>query len=351
MLNVRLHRSFASFGAVTLIVACAKFEAADEGPGTGPDGGSDGGPPPAAEDCVDGRDENGDGNPDCAEPTCLPHARCVPSPTTLGAWEGYSTLVDEGPCPSELPTSVDAFRADTDKPQCGACSCEAKTSCDMPVIVTEGAIDCQQGLLTFEATPDQCSTISKTALGYATRWSVPSTGGTTCAAITSGETVMPTAKYRPVKVCTGVGRFGVGCPTGQVCAKRTKLCVSKAVEADTREVCPPDFPIAEIVLPKDGDPEAAFVDDRSCTACTCAPAIGGGCDRTLALYGQNGCGGAAGPVVKSGSCETASCGGGGCNSGRLTVTARPGTCGKGQAAPKGGVKLTSAGRQYCCNAP
>ena len=336
--------------AITLVVACAKFEAADE-PGTSSGSGPDGGPPPAAEDCVDGRDENGDGNPDCAEPTCLPHARCVPSPTTLGAWEGYTTLVDGGgACPPELPTAEDAFRADAERPQCATCTCEPKTSCDAAVLVAQGPIDCQQGLLPFEATPGVCRAVPKPAGGSATAWSVPSTGGTTCAAVTSGTTVAPSAKYRPVKVCSGVGRFGVGCPVGQVCAKREKLCVSKAVPPGTREACPPEFPIAEMVLPKDADPEGGFVDTRGCSACSCAPATGGGCDRTLALFGQAGCSAAADPTIKNKTYERASCPGG-CNSALLTVTARPGTCGKGLSEATGGVALTVAGRQYCCNAP
>lgn len=339
-----------------MLVACAKFEAAEEGSSSGTSGTSgggastDAGPPPAAEDCFDGRDENGDGNPDCAEPTCAPHARCVPSPTTLGAWEGYSTLVDDGACPAELPASEEAFRADPDKPKCAACSCEAKTNCDVPVSITQSPFSCQEGILPFEATPDLCRNIPKPAGGAASSWLVPSTGATTCAAVTSGETVIPSAKFRAVKVCTGPGRFGVGCPAGQACAKRIKLCVSKAIEAGARVACPPDFPIAELVLPKGGDPESAFVDTRTCTACKCGPATGGACDRTLTLYGQNGCAGAAGPAVKSGACETASCGNG-CNSGLLTVVARPGTCGKGESEARGTVNLATTGRQYCCNAP
>lgn len=353
--DVRLRHSVICSLAVTLVVACAKFEAAEEGTRSADDGGvvgPDGGPPPATEDCVDGRDDNGDGNPDCAEPTCLPHARCVPSPTTLGAWEGYTTLVhDGGPCPPELPTSQDAFRADTDKPTCAVCTCEAKTTCDQQVSVAQSHFDCNQGVLPVDVTPNVCRAVTDPAGGPAVAWLVPATGGTTCAVVTSGETVRPSAKYHTVKVCSGAGRFGIGCPAGEVCAKRTKLCVSRAVEPGTRAECPPAFPIAEIVLPAGGDPDAAFNDDRDCTPCKCGPAVGGSCNRKLALFGQAGCSAQPGPTVTSGSCQQASCTGNGCKSVLLTVTPQPGTCGKGESAPKGGVTLGVAGRQFCCNAP
>lgn len=102
---------------VFVAVACSSFSATEEQPGgVGADGGS--GPSPANEDCLDGRDDNGDGAGDCADPSCAPYVHCVPAVDAPSGWEGYSSIVASGACPPDMPTGDDAWQADDTKPTC-----------------------------------------------------------------------------------------------------------------------------------------------------------------------------------------------------------------------------------------
>lgn len=339
-----------------VVAACSSFEAAEPPgstsggrPGSSGGAGADAGPPPANEDCLDGRDDNGDGSGDCADPSCAPYVHCVAAPDAMPGWEGYATLVTAGDCPPEIPAGEDAWQADGAKPACAKCECQANVDCSGDVSVTESPFaGCSQGTLAASFSGTSCAPIPVPAGGAAKYWAVPANGTSSCQVVETGATTLPATKHQPVRVCTGA-KLGVGCPAGQVCAKRssTPLCVARPVTAGADTTCPTAFPVAHVVAPKSADPDVAFTDDRACSPCTCTSTKGGRCNRVLSLFSDANCGTLA-ATAQSGLCINAVCNGG-CDSGRMEATAVPGTCAASGGAASGGVTLAVNGRQYCCD--
>src|SRR5690606_22930607 len=80
------------------LVALAGCSARDEEPGGGGGGGET-----SADACSDGRDNDGDGLTDCAEPACTVHAWCGGGTDAGGAVDGGGAGADSGPRPDGGP--------------------------------------------------------------------------------------------------------------------------------------------------------------------------------------------------------------------------------------------------------
>jgi hypothetical protein len=185
--------------------------------------------------CFDGLDDNGDGNPDCADPSCASLAVCVPQ--VPAGWAGYTALYEgtsPGPsaCAEPYPTMVAAGNADPmgAPAACTACSCGAPA----------GGV---------------CPAAGGMAITQAATW----------------------------------GRYGVACermPDAAAGCTTADSCVPRSPTALTAGIC----------IHHDGDipcPSSRFsdrhvlygmlADTRACTACSCGVPMGGAC---LASGGQ-----------------------------------------------------------------
>lgn len=312
--------------------------------------GPDGGPPPAAEDCLDGRDDNNDGTTDCEEPTCGPYVRCVPDPSAVPGWSGYSTVTTEPACPPEIPGSTDVWEANNRPASCPLCQCTAKGVCGTSVSVAESIAAGCMTITPFSVDLNgSCQPVPAGAGGNGNHWQMNDPGSGACVAADAGAPVQPAA-HHAAHACSAA-RLGGGCPSGQVCAKRGApgLCVSRASGSGPAAQCPAQFPIAHLTVPQTTDPAAAFVDRRACSTCSCGGTpSGGACTVTLSLYSDTNCGTFKGTVV-SGGCNPLSCGATACKGATATVAYTPGTCTAAGGAPSGTVELASPGTQYCCD--
>jgi hypothetical protein len=334
------------------IAACGSFGAA--GPaGSGPgsdDAGADA-PPAAAEDCLDGTDENNNGKTDCEEPSCAPYARCAPAPTAYPGWAGYATVVPAAaPCPKDLPVSAEAWAADDDAATCPTCKCQAQVTCPSSANVGESAIaGCNQGVLPFTANTTCTAVPALTAAQTARYWIYAAEPTGTCVSTTVDSPTPAATKHHAVRVCSGP-RFGGGCPPDQVCAPvaSSGLCLSRPTQSGLL-ACPAAFPVLRLTAPKEADPEAAFADQRACAACSCdAKPKGVTCAVKLDLYSDASCATNKGSVA-SGVCSDVSCNGV-CKSAKLTATqTSSGTCGASGGGATGKVELAVPGTQFCCD--
>jgi hypothetical protein len=336
-----------------VLVGCANeqftaVQAADasvEG-GTDADGGAP--PPPAAEDCLDGQDNNSDGKMDCAEPTCAPYARCVGEPSALPGWTGYTTLVTNGACPAEIPGAAEVWVADERSATCAACRCDATGNCSTSVSVAESiAAGCTTVTPFTVDSAGGCQSVPAGAGGNGAFWQMANPGGGLCVAAPVTPPSLPAAHH--AAIACSAARLGGGCAPGQGCAKlgAPGLCVSRAAGSGPPAACPAQFPIAHMVVPRTADPATSFVDRRGCSSCGCAGApTGGGCTATLSLYSDTTCGTLKG-TVKSGACNPLSCGTA-CKGAKVAIQYAPGTCTANGGAPTGVVELATAGTQYCC---
>jgi hypothetical protein len=353
VVKVKPRRRYGLAAVVGVLAAsCGSFDAASTPDESGTPGADGGGPAPPAEDCLDGRDDNDDGKRDCEEPSCAAYVRCVPGPGALPeGWAGYVSLVENGDCPADAPSGSDVFAASVEPASCGACKCEASISCAGTVSLEESIVSTCQTVLPFGLTIGACGTIPDASGGPAKWWRMPNVGNATCTATTDPPT-LPT-KYRRARLCTGA-RIGAGCPSGQVCASSAGsgaaagTCISRPHPGGAPVACPPAFPVAHLVAAADRDPESAFSEKRSCSACTCGKSTGASCNAVLSLYPDDTCTTVKATVSGTG-CHPVDCGSKGCGSGRIDVTPQAGTCAAQSGAPTGSVELSGAGQQLCCD--
>lgn len=179
--------------------------------------------------CFDGLDDNGDGRPDCADPSCASLGLCVPQVPT--GWSEYAALyvgASPGPstCTEPYPTMVSAGNADPKgaPASCTACSCgpQAGGSC-------------------------------------------PPTGGT---AITQAATW-----GRHGAACERMPDAATGCTGADRCVPRSPIGLTAGVciQHDGDIPCPSGSFSDRHVL------YTMLADTRGCAACSCGPPVGGAC--------------------------------------------------------------------------
>jgi len=277
----------------------------------GAQGGSGGAPP--VEDCLDGIDNDGDGDVDCKDSECLPDFECVPAiPVGWGAigyaalYQGASQALPACPTYADDIAYEGGASLDPGNASCTACSCGAPTgqSCTLtvdldvprvgfqPLQVSNkpcGQVGTELSTLTV---PDpwgggcfQQDTLPAgvTCMGDDCNASVnsgaPTVSGGSCAP-GGGSPVLDTPAFSLAARACRVGLAGGGCDGTDVCMPRpttpfeSRVCVGRAGD----EVCP-GGPFTERFLFHEG-----FDDSRDCTSCTCDAPTGGACEITYGVY-------------------------------------------------------------------
>lgn len=267
------------------------------------------------EDCLDGADNDGDGDTDCADSECSPDFECVP-PVPAG-WQGHFHVSrTDHPTP---PPACDGgsnpavfFAGPAGPAECSACSCGA----------LQGAT-CSAPQLSCWAGSTSCS-------GSATDWTPALADGqchkpgnllgfsqTLSCSITAPSQVIDKGSCAPSGVDfpnketwqNQVGACdlpeGGGCGGAQACVPKAAgapaeaLCISKAGDVD----CPAG-PYSQKAVTFTGG-----TDERSCSACTCGDgdsACNGG---SYTVYDPDQCGnnGNENPAtISSASCQNVS---------------------------------------------
>jgi hypothetical protein len=294
--------------------------------------GSGGGAP---EDCLNGADDDGDGNIDCADPKCALDYECVdPAPSgwtapgLVALYEGSSSQSPPS-CPAEMGTKVYGGKTGFNAPaSCSPCGCappagqDCKLTTDLNPSVSGIQAMQVSNMPCFQAAT-QLNTLTvpdpwagacfhqetlpggQTCNGQPCNTSVQSTlptvSGGTCTP-TGGAADGPAPTWSSAAVaCTG-SRFGGGCQNGRVCAPKPKtpfkshVCVEQSGDVS----CPSGSAYSnKNVYYQD------FDDQRDCTACQCGSASGGSCEITLSLWSDPSLGTCTTPAAsfKAGQCQ------------------------------------------------
>jgi hypothetical protein len=233
------------------------------------------------EDCLNGADDDGDGDVDCADADCGRYA-CVEVPE---GWRGPVVLY-EGPesstlaCPDGFSGLEDVGGREVDAPAtCSRCACgESDVACSpSPLIVYQGDA-CDGPRSPSVQLPGVCSPL---AGGFEPRSygaEAPSFDASPCAP-SGGEPTGPLAVFQTQGRVCAIAMGGGGCTTGGVCAPgeisapfQGTVCIS----SDGDQRCPGGFGDRHLFA-------RGIMDERRCTPCTCgAPLVT--CTATTTLY-------------------------------------------------------------------
>ena len=335
------------------------------------------------EDCLNGTDDNGDGDIDCADALCGDFSCVSAVPAT---WTGHFVLFDGPPgmdpdCPESFPGTTNGFLGNgslvAPAALCSACTCGGPTgqTCNTPteVMVLDAALNVNCG----EAVPNSINCGGALTLGppngtcfidfilpgvstcgpgsgmmcdmgsspcnAATLADAPTVTGGTCA-VGGGVATVPNASWMNLgRGCGDPAAAGQGCNGTQVCLPKpdapyeSGVCISKLGD----NACPPGAFAEKHLFYQE------FTDTRGCTGCSCGNPSGSTCAATVQLYSDNLC-----------NNETASFVAGGCDNltgnpdvrgRRLTTTQPPtgGSCAAAGGQPTGGTTPTMA-TTFCC---
>jgi hypothetical protein len=295
------------------------------------------GPQGNESDCLDGIDNDNDGQTDCADPDCAAGYECVERAPASA--EGYFRLRKNAagatvlPCPSGAAALVIA--ADLASGECTACSCGplAGAACGYPQIHHwQNSQDCQAGTesdITSKVGKPGCYSGSGSG-NHAVKIVGPAsvTGAGSCTP-SAGALVSPKPWASQIEACAEP-RTGGGCQGGSVCVPRAPPGFAAKV---CHRLVSGDCGAATAVI---GHSDAK--DQRACGACACAPggtSCGGG---SYTFYGNtqscdSGCGSPL-KVHPDGKCYPYSAG----------VTSKPYSV-EAEAASAAGGKCTASGGQ------
>ncbi len=260
------------------------------GQSTGGSGGQGlGGAAPDAggvEDCTNGKDDDGDGKTDCADPKCNAGFTCAPV-APAGGWSGPAWLFDGAT--ASAPSCAGAFGAKAyegfrDMAQvpalCGQCACEAATGTCAPgsLFAYDDAACSQQGGGHGQTPASQCVDLSAPLTTSSYKAAPPVFSNGSCKANKPGSS-KPAPTWATTGLVCGGPTPGGGCDAqGEVCAPRpappfgASLCIWGAGAKD----CPAAYPQKHTFW--DG-----ATDGRECSPCACGVAAGS-CTATTTVY-------------------------------------------------------------------
>jgi len=327
-----------------------------DGGGQGGSGGqtsssSSSGGPVDPEDCLDGLDNDKDGNIDCADSDCTVGFTCTDEPpqgwSSVALEQGMgappvATPCDGGAKPEELLTGP------AGPPECSACSCGPLmgTTCKAPPLACfVGSVGCNLGQQdwTDDFPNGDCA---KPDIGFAVTLSCRLTG---MASVAEPGSCAPSMSDFPNKdtwagwanACAVKTSAG-GCAAGTVCAPKPGASQSLCVRHDGQHACPAGW--------TNVDAYSGATDDRTCADCSCtasATCTGG----TYQVFDLDGCapGGSSNPItIDNMMCRNVS---GQLDSNSWSVRRNPpvvgGNCAAQGGEPKGSVQPTGA-VTFCC---
>lgn len=254
-----------------------------------------------AEDCVNGKDDDGDGAIDCADPDCSPAFTCVANAPP--GWSGPAAFYEGNPastpaCPGMHPTATPLGNSGlTATPAlCSACTCGAPSGqCSLqPLSLESDGCAASVGFVT-QPLPGACLPIAPPDTTKAMRASPPAYAGGVCGASNVTVTRPPAAWQSAGLACSG-GGIGGGCGAKASCAPAAKapfatsLCVFRSGDI----ACPATFPQKHTFV-------NSVDDTRGCSPCACgAPAVT--CEAVTTVHGDPSCNGASTEIPNDGSC-------------------------------------------------
>jgi len=241
------------------------------------------------EDCLDGLDNDLDGDIDCADSDCTTGFTCTDEAPT--GWTSVALEQGMGAAPMPMPCpdgtiEESLFTGPAGPAECSACTCGALAgnTCNAPTIACfPGSNNCGSG---------QQDWTNNFANGNCAKPDIGFTGSLSCR-LTSAATVGQSGACPPsmsdfgnkdtwagwVQSC-GIKTGNGGCGTGKVCTAKPLDTQSLCIRQDGQQMCPGGWNPVEAYL--------GGVDDRSCAACSCtsnASCTGG----TYQVFDSNGC--------------------------------------------------------------
>jgi len=217
-------------------------------------------------DCLDGKDNNGDGLADCADPTCAPMVACVPAPP-VGDELG---LLQAAACPTTFPTT-EVQHQGLNAPSCGTtgCTCDPILNCQVS-LDTSGSTTCN-GVTNFMQTIPIDLAQGTSAYGTCTNYNGTVIAATRLDSISSTTTCTHAGATTPPAVSWGTNsNFCAGARTSATCANAQEVCAAKPPAGETMCV---RVPQAGASCPAGFAGQSAtwysqVLDSRSCT-CGC----------------------------------------------------------------------------------
>jgi hypothetical protein len=262
-------------------------------------------PPKAVEDCSNGIDDDGDGDPDCADSDCSTWSCDGSAPT---GWTGPSVVYvgsDPPNCGGDYAkqtlsggTAVDAAAA-----ACSSCSCTSSkdsttnAACATLVNILSTTDPSCGGTQCTDSVTEACKTITSSCFGSATSGHIsmqlPANLASCEPVAAQNPTVADATWKKEVRACSVATKLHIGgCAEGEVCAPKTPfsgdICVSKTGDVD----CPNAVYSAKHVYYK------GMNDTRSCSPCGCdhdcsyawrTEAAGASCSAAFALGESDKC--------------------------------------------------------------
>jgi hypothetical protein len=300
--------------------------ATDGGPDTGVDGGCACSPGEECvgntcvnipEDCLNGVDDDGDNDVDCADAECNAGYTCAATPA---GWTGPVTLWSGTPgtaplCSGDYPNGYLSAFFDIVIPayQCPSCTCEptSLSSCADFRFRVRDLSDCTgSGYVTTPLAPDTCQDYAFTGVMLSAFLAHPTDAGSgqssmyasgACQILNVPTPSFPTPTWNVEAVACGdnTPTPGGGCGASQCVPKAsapfdTALCVFRPGVFN----CPPSYPNPR---PDSTNPQyyETYTDGRGCSNCTCGPLDCGGAAH---LYTDTACTMDATLIPLDGSC-------------------------------------------------
>src|SRR6478736_2047784 len=229
------------------------------------------------EDCFNDKDDDCDGQIDCADSDCTPtRAVCVPSTTFA-----YGVPIDaQATCPASfLGTPVTIHSSLNTGTGCTGCTCTPSTTDCAPVqlnlynyaasdaCTTQGTVVASYTLPQLTAT---CTPLTLSATYNSMSWTPKAKSN-----CTPGKATLSPAQWQNDNKFCSTNITGAGCGAGNVCVP---VANGASLLADGDQTCPANFPSKRLVY--DG-----FTDNRVCK-CSCE-GYGGNCDNVLLKLSTN----------------------------------------------------------------
>lgn len=260
---------------------------------------------PSAEDCFNGKDDDCDNRPDCADPDCTASAVCVSDGPDVGVLVPGATA-----CPAGFTQSSTPLHRNPAPSTCSGCSCgaPAPVQCEAEVTAsswTDSGLDVAGVMACMAAATPLSSIAAKITsfdcakepnVGTGEGFSVGPVKTIPGICVPSGAPRVSPATWLDQAVFCRATKRGAGCTAGLTCAPRgatgTATCSQPSSKAcGTGEVSDTWY--------------ASAADERVCAACACKNE-GASCDAVVVEHGNDwSCSGRGTLTANSRLCEIA----------------------------------------------
>lgn len=242
------------------------------------------------EDCMNGVDDDGDGQADCADTDCQTAGfMCVP--TVPAGFAGPVELFEgavadmpkcDGPYPVESFTGWGSLACPFSCSNC-LCGSPKEVACGNPGISFDDIGGTCRALTTrpVTLTPGECYSLPDTSYTMFATWEGKASGGK-CESTGGGQITRLPASWNAARVCGGQITGGGGCAAGSMCwpAPQKGFQAQACVVGGGNLTCP----ASGYTNKRDYFDSQDFSDTRLCSGCGCATPTGVSCHAEVTLY-------------------------------------------------------------------